>query len=42
MTEKGYYYTANSFSTAEHRGTHLDAPIHFAEGRPSVEKAILN
>jgi len=33
MTEKGYYYEANSFKAAEHGGTHLDAPIHFAEGR---------
>lgn len=29
----GYYYEANSFSSAEHGGTHLDAPVHFAEGR---------
>jgi len=28
----GYYYEANSFSSAEHGGTHLDAPGHFAEG----------
>ena len=32
MQEGGYYYEANSFSAAEHGGTHLDAPIHFAEG----------
>ena len=31
-TEGGYYYEANSFSAEEHGGTHLDAPIHFAEG----------
>jgi kynurenine formamidase len=36
-TEKGYYYTANSFCGAEHGGTHLDAPIHFAEGRQTVD-----
>ncbi|MCF6269221.1 MAG: cyclase family protein [Melioribacteraceae bacterium] len=29
MTENGYYYSSNKFSTAEHGGTHLDAPIHF-------------
>lgn len=28
----GWYYAANRFDTAEHGGTHLDAPIHFAEG----------
>ncbi len=36
-TEKGYYYTANTFCAAEHGGTHLDAPIHFAEGRQTVD-----
>lgn len=30
-TEAGFFYAANSFSTPEHGGTHLDAPIHFAE-----------
>jgi kynurenine formamidase len=29
-TAKGYYYAANRFATAEHGGTHLDAPRHFA------------
>lgn len=33
-TAKGYYYAANRFTTAEHGGTHLDAPRHFsAEGQ---------
>lgn len=30
-TESGWY-AANAFCAAEHGGTHLDAPIHFAEG----------
>jgi kynurenine formamidase len=38
VTPAGYYYAANSFSTAEHGGTHLDAPVHFAQGHPSVEQ----
>lgn len=38
MTEGGYYYEANSFSSAEHGGTHLDAPIHFAEGKWTTEE----
>jgi len=42
VTEKGYYYTANSFSCAEHGGTHMDAPVHFAEGTPSVEQVSLD
>ena len=31
MTEGGYFYSSNSFAAPEHGGTHLDAPIHFAE-----------
>ena len=38
VTEAGYYYSAYSFSTAEHGGTHIDAPIHFAEGRMTVDQ----
>ena len=38
MTEKGYYYSAYSFCAAEHGGTHIDAPVHFAEGRNSVDQ----
>lgn len=30
-TEGGFFYAANSLSTPEHGGTHLDAPIHFSE-----------
>lgn len=36
--EAGFYYEAHSFSAAEHGGTHLDAPIHFAENRNSLEQ----
>ncbi|MDA1092444.1 MAG: cyclase family protein [Acidobacteria bacterium] len=32
-TEGGWFYALYQFATAEHGGTHLDAPIHFAEGR---------
>ena len=38
QTEKGYYYSANNFSTAEHGGTHIDAPIHFAEKGQTVDE----
>src|SRR5262245_18766119 len=37
-TQRGYYYEANSFATAEHGGTHLDAPIHFAQGQWTVDE----
>lgn len=37
-TDKGYFYSANNFSGAEHGGTHIDAPIHFAENAESVDQ----
>jgi kynurenine formamidase len=37
-TQQGYWYAANRFRTAEHGGTHVDAPIHFGEGRRSVDE----
>jgi kynurenine formamidase len=36
-TERGYYYSAYTLTMAEHGGTHLDAPVHFAEGRHAVD-----
>ncbi|HVH27874.1 MAG TPA: cyclase family protein [Vicinamibacterales bacterium] len=38
MTPGGYYYAANNLFTAEHGGTHIDAPIHFAAGRATVDQ----
>ncbi len=38
QTDKGYYYAANNFSTAEHGGTHIDAPIHFAKNAQTVDQ----
>jgi kynurenine formamidase len=38
VTEGGFYYAANNFFTAEHGGTHLDAPVHFAKGRQTVDQ----
>jgi kynurenine formamidase len=31
-TDGGWFYSSYRYSAAEHGGTHLDAPIHFAEG----------
>ncbi|HAC16825.1 MAG TPA: cyclase [Bacteroidetes bacterium] len=42
ITDGGYYYESFSFRTNEHGGTHLDAPIHFAEGRMSTEELSLD
>ena len=41
-TEGGYYYEANSFCSAEHGGTHLDAPIHFAEATHHADEIPLD
>src|SRR5436190_3744209 len=38
QTPGGYYYSAYNFSAAEHGGTHIDAPVHFAEGRKTVDQ----
>jgi kynurenine formamidase len=38
VTEKGYFYSANRFVAAEHGGTHVDAPIHFFQGRQTVDQ----
>ena len=38
ITPAGFYYSSNSFFTSEHGGTHLDAPVHFAQGRQSVDQ----
>ncbi|CAN5430303.1 hypothetical protein BH18ACI3_BH18ACI3_17570 [soil metagenome] len=37
-TPQGYYYSAYNFSGAEHGGTHIDAPVHFAEGKKTVDQ----
>jgi len=37
-TDKGYFYDANNYSAAEHGGTHIDSPIHFAEGKQTVDE----
>jgi kynurenine formamidase len=37
-TEGGWYYAANNFAAAEHGGTHLDAPIHFARGGDKADE----
>lgn len=36
MTPAGFFYAMKEFATAEHGGTHLDAPYHFYEGAALV------
>jgi kynurenine formamidase len=38
VTDKGYFYSAYRYSAAEHGGTHLDSPVHFAKGRHTVDQ----
>ena len=38
QTDGGFFYSANAFCAPEHGGTHLDAPIHFGEGRWPVDQ----
>lgn len=42
MTEKGFYYSSYGFYAPEHGGTHLDAPVHFAQGKRSVDQLSLD
>lgn len=37
-TPGGWFYAAYAFASAEHGGTHLDAPIHFAAGGSTADR----
>jgi kynurenine formamidase len=37
-TPLGYFYSSYSLKTPEHGGTHLDAPIHFAENGLTIDQ----
>jgi kynurenine formamidase len=36
-TPGGYYYASNRLELPEHGGTHIDAPIHFARGKQTLD-----
>lgn len=38
----GYWYTAAKYSASEHGGTHLDSPIHFGEGKDTMDQIPLS
>ena len=42
QTDGGFFYASYAFASAEHGGTHLDAPIHFAEGRRTADRIPLS
>jgi kynurenine formamidase len=35
---QGYWYAAGGFSSDEHGGTHFDAPIHFGQGKTTLDQ----
>ncbi len=37
-TPAGFFYSAYSICAPEHGGTHIDAPIHFAEGGLTIDR----
>lgn len=37
-TPGGYYYASNRIEMPEHGGTHIDAPIHFAKGKQTLDQ----
>ena len=41
-TPGGFFYSANRFCTAEHGGTHLDAPIHFHRDAKAADQLALD
>lgn len=41
-TAHGYWYASNNMCLPEHGGTHMDAPIHFAEGKRTSEQVPLS
>lgn len=38
ITSGGYWYASADFAASEHGGTHIDAPIHFGQGRNTVDQ----
>jgi len=41
-TEGGFFYSAYNACAPEHGGTHLDAPVHFAEGKSTADTVPLS
>ena len=41
-TPGGWFYSSYELSTPEHGGTHLDAPIHFGEGKETADQIALS
>jgi kynurenine formamidase len=41
-TQAGTWYAAGRYAASEHGGTHIDSPIHFAEGKATVDEIPLS
>ena len=41
-TPGGWFYSSYNLTLSEHGGTHLDAPIHFAEGKQTADQVPLD
>jgi len=41
VTDGGWYYLSHLIHGPEHGGTHIDAPVHFFEGRDTTDKISL-
>jgi kynurenine formamidase len=37
-TPGGYFYASASYAASEHGGTHIDSPLHFAEGQQATDE----
>lgn len=38
ISEGGWWYASNNYSASEHGGTHVDAPIHFAQNGRTIDQ----
>lgn len=38
ISEEGRWYASNNYSASEHGGTHVDAPIHFAQNGRTIDQ----
>ena len=41
-TPGGWFYSSYNLTLSEHGGTHLDAPVHFAEGKQTADQVPLD
>lgn len=42
VSEGGWWYASNNYGASEHGGTHVDAPIHFAEKGKTIDQIPLD